>query len=132
MTPTETRALRVLVVDDDEEFAATTARKLTRRGFAAEAVFSGADAVARMRDTDFDVAVIDLNMPGMDGIALLREAKGIDVDLAVIVVTGYASVNSGIEGMRTGASDYLLKPINMDHLVMAIEAAVEQENARGR
>ena len=132
MTPTDPRAIRVLVVDDDEEFAETTAKKLSKRGFDAHAAYSGEEALTRLRSASYDVAVVDLNMPGMDGLNVLRRARDLDADLSVIVVTGYASVATGIEGMRTGAADYLLKPVDADRLAMSIDAAYEQDSAARR
>ena len=127
MVPTDSQPTRVLVVDDDEEFAATTAKKLAGRGFDAHAAFSGAEALAMLWRGAYDVAVVDLNMPGMDGIAVLRRTRDLASGLAVIVVTGFASVSAGIEGMQIGAADYLLKPVDIDRLSMSIEAAVEQD-----
>jgi DNA-binding NtrC family response regulator len=119
-------AIRVLVVDDEEDFATALVERLARRGFEAEAVFGGREALARLAGARFDVAVLDLKMPGMNGLATLREIKRAGLALAVIVLTGHATVASGIDGMQVGAADFLLKPIELDALCTAIRAAAQR------
>jgi len=117
--------IRVLVVDDEEDFAVALAARLERRGFAAAFVFNGPDAVAAARAGAVDVAVLDLKMPGMDGLETLRELARVAPAVRVIVLTGHGTVASGIEGMRVGAEDYLQKPADIETLCTAIVAAAE-------
>ncbi len=119
-------AIRVLVVDDEEDFATALVERLQRRGFAADAVFAGRAALDRLAATSYDVAVLDLKMPGLDGLATLREIKRTRLDVAVIVLTGHGTVASGIDGMQIGAADFLQKPVDLDALCTAIRAAADR------
>lgn len=119
-------AVRVLVVDDEEDFATALVERLRRRGFAAEAVFAGQTALERLAASPYHVAVLDLKMPGKDGLSTLREIKRAGLDVAVIVLTGHATVASGIDGMQIGAADFLQKPVDLDALCTAIRAAAER------
>jgi CheY-like chemotaxis protein len=118
--------IRVLVVDDEDDFATALVERLRRRGFAAEAVFSGQAALERLGAGRHDVAVLDLKMPGIDGLAALREIKRAGLAVAVIVLTGHGTVASGIDGMQIGAADFLQKPVDVDALCTAIRAAAER------
>jgi two-component system OmpR family response regulator len=119
-------AIRVLIVDDEEDFATALVERLRRRGFAADAVFSGRAALERLSGNPHDVAVLDLKMPGIDGLTTLREIKRAGLDVAVIVLTGHGTVASGIDGMQIGAADFLQKPVEMEALCTAIRAAAER------
>ena len=119
-------AIRVLVVDDEVDFATALVERLARRGFLPEAVFGGREALARLSAAPFDVAVLDLKMPGMDGLATLQEMKRAGLDVPVIVLTGHGTVSSGIAGMQIGAADFLQKPVELDALCTAIRAAAER------
>jgi len=125
-TSKEQGTIRVLVVDDEEDFATALVERLQRRGFEAEAVFDGRQALARLAAARFDVAVLDLKMPGMGGLATLREMKRTGIDTAAIVLTGHGTVASGIDGMQIGAADFLQKPVELDALCTAIRAAAER------
>jgi DNA-binding response OmpR family regulator len=118
--------IRVLVVDDEIDFATALTARLQRRGFAASAAGSGADAIRAAGERVIDVVLLDLKMPGMDGMATLRELRRVDPRLRVIVLTGHGTVASGIEGMQTGADDYLQKPADIETLCTAIVAVAER------
>jgi DNA-binding response OmpR family regulator len=123
-------AIRVLIVDDEEDFATALVERLRRRGFAADAVFAGRAALERLTgtgtETSYDVAVLDLKMPGVDGLTTLREIKRTGLEVAVIVLTGHGTVSSGIDGMQIGAADFLQKPVDLEALCTAIRAAAER------
>jgi DNA-binding NtrC family response regulator len=106
----------VLVVDDEEEFIHTLLKRLRRRGLECEGVFSGEDAISRIRAREFDVVLLDMKLPDMDGNSTLVEIMTIRPDTRVIILTGHASVNEGIEGMKNGAVDYLMKPVEFESL----------------
>ncbi len=122
-------AIRVLVVDDEEDFADALVTQLNRRGFRASAVFSGEAAVASVQAREFDAVVLDLRMPGMDGLQALQEIRRADPLVEVLVLTGHGTVAAGIGGMRLGAADFLQKPVPIDTLCTAIEAAAERARA---
>ena len=121
--------IRVLVVDDEEDFASAVAERLVKRGFLAAAAFSGKQALALLGKSPSDVVVLDLKMPEMDGLAALPEIRKLHPHVQVIVLTGHGSVASGIQGMRGGAADFLQKPVTIEVLCIAIEAAAERSRA---
>lgn len=123
--------IRVLVVDDEEDFASAIAERLARRGFDAAAAFSARAALALLEELPSDVVVLDLKMPGMDGLTALREIRKLHPGVQVIVLTGHGTVASGIEGMQGGAADFLQKPVTIEVLCAAIAVAAERSRAGG-
>lgn len=123
-------SIRVMVVDDEVHFADNIARLLSNRGFYAQAVYDGPAAVRLMEDTYFDAVVLDLRMPMMDGIKTLRELKKKNSDIEVMMLTGQADVETGIEAIREGAFDYLFKPCDIDTLTEKIREAVTAEQIK--
>jgi DNA-binding NtrC family response regulator len=115
--------LKVLLVDDEAEFLEPTAARLGRRGFACATTDGGAGALARLAAERFDCAVVDVKMPGMDGLELLRRIRREHPSVAVVLLTGHASVELGVQGMELGAFDYLLKPIELDELIDTLRRA---------
>ena len=124
-------AVRVLVVDDEIDFASALTARLSNRGFDAHFVSSGEDALQTLSERPCDVVVLDLKMPGMGGLEALRRIRSGYPDIKIIVLTGHGQVDSGIEGMRAGAADYLLKPVAIETLCTAIEASVERGRDAG-
>ncbi|WP_243359265.1 response regulator [Fundidesulfovibrio terrae] len=118
---------RILVVDDEKDFNETVVKRLNRRGFQAETALSGPEALGILEKREFDVALLDIMMPGMDGIEVLREMKKRHPGLEVILLTGHASVESGVQGMSMGANAYLLKPVDFEELLGAIAQAHERK-----
>lgn len=118
---------RVLVVDDERDFNETIVKRLRRRGFTAETALSGPEALSVLARHEFDVAILDIMMPGMDGIEVLREVKKRYPGMEVILLTGHASVESGVQGMSIGANAYLIKPVDFDELLAAIAQAFERK-----
>lgn len=122
-------AIRVLVVDDEEDFASALVTRLARRGFSARAAYSGTAALAELASRSAQVVILDLKMPGMDGIETLHRIRRRYPDVQVIVLTGHGTVASGIEGMQIGAADYLRKPVPIETLCTAILAAAEKSRS---
>ena len=116
-------ATKVILVDDEEEFIDLMSQRLETRGLKVVAVTSGEQAVAKANDQSFDVAVVDLAMPGIDGIETLKQIKARRPDMEVIMLTGQATVQSGIEAMKHGASDFLEKPVDLNVLMEKIQQA---------
>jgi DNA-binding NtrC family response regulator len=116
--------LQVMIVDDERDFAATLAERLKMRGFATRYVTDAAAALVAIEEQRPALVVLDVQMPEVDGLALLSMIKQRDPDIEVILLTGYASVTSGIEGMQRGAFDYLVKPVDLSQLVQKIREAV--------
>jgi DNA-binding NtrC family response regulator len=119
----------VLIVDDEEDFLETITKRLNKRQVDASGARSGEEALKFLKEKTFDVVILDIKMPGgMDGIEALREIKKIQPLVEVILLTGHASVETSIEGMKLGAFDYLLKPIKLEELLKKIAQAIEKKD----
>lgn len=114
---------KVLLVDDEEEFCNMLSERLENRGLKVNAVLSGEDAVVRVEDQNFDAIIVDLAMPGIDGLETLRRIKEKRPDLEILMLTGHGTIKSGIEAMKLGAEDFLEKPVDMKVLLEKISAA---------
>lgn len=118
----------VLLVDDEVQFVQTTARFFKKRNLAVISAFSGEKALEMLHHVaNVDVVVLDLKLPGMDGMATLRELKRAYPLVEVIVLTGHATLDSAVEGLRLGAFDYLIKPCEMEELLTRIEEAAKKK-----
>ena len=117
--------IKVLLVDDEKEFIQTLAERLEVRDFSVQTAFDGDEALLKINEQDFDVVVLDVLMPGKDGIETLREIKSITPLVNVIMLTGHATVETAIEGMKAGAYDYLMKPTDTNDLVGKITKAYD-------
>src|SRR5437588_809607 len=116
----------ILVVDDEEIMREILETLLTREGYDVRPASSGAEGLEMARALPFDAAIVDIMMPGIDGIATLDELKRIDEDLAVVIITAYASVESAISAMKAGAFDYITKPFKNDEVVVVVRNAMER------
>ena len=114
---------RVLLVDDERDFLEVLTRRLSKRDVNVDGVSSGEAALQYLQERPIDVAVLDVRMPGMDGITVLREIKKLNPLIEVIMLTGHASLEVALEGMRSGAFDYLMKPAEIDELLYKIQDA---------
>ncbi|MEJ5376419.1 MAG: response regulator [bacterium] len=121
---------RVLVVDDEEDFLETLVNRLKRRGLPTQGALSGSRALEMLEAEGFDVVVLDVRMPGMDGLDVLKEIKDRWPFVEVILLTGHGSVESGIQGMRLGAFDYVMKPADLEDLMEKIQQAHERRSLR--
>lgn len=118
--------IRVLLIDDEEEFANTLAERLDIRGYRTKTAANGDDGLELLGQETFHIAVLDLMMPGMSGLEALRHIKSRQPDMPVILLTGHGSTREGMEGMRLGACDYLIKPLDISELTGKIQSAVEK------
>jgi DNA-binding NtrC family response regulator len=109
--------LKLMIVDDEERFLATTQKLLQKKGVDAVTASSGAAALEKLRAHSVHVVILDVKMPGMDGVATLREIKRQFPMVEVIMLTGHATVESAVEGLKTGAVDYLMKPADLDQIL---------------
>ncbi|MFH0900006.1 MAG: response regulator [Pseudomonadota bacterium] len=115
--------IRLLLVDDEVEFLEPMAKRLERRGIACTKAACGEEALAALASGDYHCAVVDVKMPGMDGLELLRRMRRQWPNVAVVLLTGHASVELGVKGMEMGAFEYLLKPAELDELLDTIKRA---------
>jgi DNA-binding NtrC family response regulator len=117
--------LRVLLVDDESEFLEPMAARLRRRQIACTIAQSGELALEALAHTPHDCAVVDVKMPGMDGLELLRRVRQHHPRTPVVLLTGHASVDLGVQGIELGAFEYLMKPVDLDELLDVIRRAVD-------
>jgi DNA-binding NtrC family response regulator len=122
---------RILLVDDEVVFANNLFKLVSKRGYDAVVVYNGADAVNIVGEKEFDVIILDMKMPGMDGIATLKEIKKKVPSVEVVILTGHGSVESGIEGMQLGAFDFLMKPVSIDDLQEKVSEAYRRKLVQG-
>jgi DNA-binding NtrC family response regulator len=120
--------MKILLVDDEERFLSTTQKLLIKAGYEVLTATSGADALGLMTQQHVDVVILDVKMPGMDGLAVLREIKKFFPLVEVIMLTGHATVESAVEGLKLGALDYLMKPTSIEDLIRKSKEAFEKRS----
>jgi DNA-binding NtrC family response regulator len=118
----------VLLVDDETEFLETLVKRLRKRNLSVHGAGSGEEALKCLDAEPIDVVVLDVKMPGMDGIDTLREIKKSHPLVEVIMLTGHASMEVAIAGMELGAFDYLMKPMNIDELLYKLQDAYKKKS----
>ncbi|MCB2170602.1 MAG: response regulator [Deltaproteobacteria bacterium] len=118
----------VLLVDDEAPFVDTMTKRLTKRKLTVFKSYSGEEALETLKENShIDLVILDVKMPGMDGIETLKEIRKEFPLVEVIMLTGHATVETSIEGMRLGAFDYLMKPCDMDVLIEKVNAATKKK-----
>jgi DNA-binding NtrC family response regulator len=115
--------MRIMLVDDEERFLATTQKLLARKGIDVITATSGSEALDKLVTANVHVVIMDVKMPGMDGLATLKAIKSRYPSIEVIMLTGHATVESAVDGLEAGAADYLMKPADIDELVAKAEEA---------
>ncbi|MBF0450409.1 MAG: response regulator [Candidatus Magnetomorum sp.] len=115
--------MRLLLVDDEKEFVETLAERLRVRGFHVTEAFNGEAAIEKVKSYNFDVAIVDVQMPGISGIDALKIIKDLKPLTEVVMLTGHATIETAIEGMKLGAFDFLLKPCKIESLLEKINNA---------
>ncbi len=118
---------RVLLVDDEVDFTSSLGKVLSRRGFEVKTASDGIEALGHIANEPFDVIVLDVKMPGMDGIQVLTKIQGLALDTRVILLTGHLSVTDEEKGLKKGAFAYLFKPFPILKLVGLIQSAASGE-----
>jgi two-component system response regulator RegA len=121
--PSVSASASVLVVDDDETFRGRLVRAFQAREFEAQGAKDGESAIALAKKESPEYAVVDLRMPGISGLDVVRELKAIDAMTNIVVLTGYGSIATALEAVRLGATHYLTKPADVDDLLAAFERA---------
>ncbi len=119
---------KVLLVDDEKPFVETMIKRLKKRDIDMVPAFDGKQALEKLeQDGNIEVVILDIKMPVMDGMATLKEIKSRHPLVEVIMLTGHATVETGIDGMKIGAFDYLMKPCDMDQLIAKVEEAAKRK-----
>lgn len=120
--------MKILLVDDEERSLATIKKILTRRGYNVVTANSGQDSLNMLHDFDIHVVILDVKMPGMDGMETLRAIKREFPIVEVIMLTGHGTIESAAEGLKAGATDYLVKPVDIDELIKKAEQAFDKRS----
>ncbi len=118
--------MRLMLVDDEERFLSTTKKLLAKKGYDVLTATGGAQALEILKQKNIHVIILDVKMPGMDGIETLKEIKHQFPLVEVIMLTGHATVESAIDGLKSGATDYLMKPTEIDDLLQKAQEAFEK------
>jgi len=118
--------MRMMLVDDEERFLSTTQKLLTKKGYDVVTASGGLEALEKIRIHNIHVVILDVKMPGMDGNATLKEIKRQFPLVEVIMLTGHATMESAIDGLKSGAVDYLMKPTDIDEIIRKAEEAFEK------
>ncbi|MFZ7128233.1 MAG: response regulator [Desulfobacterales bacterium] len=121
--------VHVMIVDDERDFVEMLAVKLKDAGFEVTPAYDGQECLDRLQANNIDVVVLDIKMPGLDGIEVLREIKRLYPILEVILLTGHGSIETSVRGMKLGAFDYLLKPADFDELLEKLHNARQRKEA---
>ena len=119
---------KILLVDDEVVFTTNMGKLLTNRGYKVTAANSGDAAIQALEKENYDVVVLDLKMPGMDGLSTLKEIKKLGLFTETLILTGHGSIDTALEAIKLGAYDYLTKPCEIDDLVGKIEGAWQRKD----
>ena len=118
---------RILIVDDEQEFVQALSERLVIRDYDVTATYNGKEAIEEIKAYNYDVVILDVRMPGVDGIDVLKEIKHYKPLTEIIMLTGHATVETAIEGMKLGAYDYLIKPCETEDLITKINGAYNRK-----
>jgi len=124
------KPMDVLLVDDEEDFLDLMQKRLSKRNLSVRAARSGEDALRQIGELAPDVVVLDVKMPGMDGIETLRRIKALAPKVEIIMLTGHASLEAAAQGMDLGAFDFLIKPVTINELLAKLQDAYQSRQVR--
>ena len=119
---------KILLVDDEKVFTENMTRLLNNRGYDVTAVDRGEDALQLIEKEKYDVVILDLKMPGIDGIATLKEIKKLDTFTEILILTGHGSIDTATEALKLGAYDYLTKPLSVSNVRVICQRVIEKIN----
>lgn len=117
--------MKILIIDDEPVIRETLSDWLEREGYIIETAITGEEGIKKEKDNNFDIAIVDLKLPGMDGIEVLRKLKEIDPDIVVIMITAYATIETAVSAIKDGAYDYLTKPFNLEEISLVVKKITE-------
>src|SRR5215831_5256488 len=121
---------RILIVDDELVVRDSLGKWFTSEGYTARPANGAREALELIQQSEYDIALIDIKMPGMDGMELQARLREADADLTVIIMTGYASVDTAVQALKRGANDYITKPVDPDELSHLVANALEHKRVR--
>ena len=122
----ERNPAKILIIDDEEIMRSFLADVLRDEGYETDIAENGEKGIEKIKEERYQLVITDVKMPGVSGIDVLKAAKDIDKNIDVIIMTGYASVNTAVESMKLGAVDYITKPFNIDQIKMIVERTIEK------
>ncbi|OQY00315.1 MAG: response regulator [Desulfobacteraceae bacterium 4572_130] len=117
--------INILLIDDEKEFIETLGERLELRQYSSKIAENGETGINMVKEESFDIVILDLMMPGLNGLDTLKQIKAIDKNLPVILLTGHGSTKDGTKGMDMGAFDFLMKPLDINDLIKKIELALK-------
>jgi len=123
-------AATVLLVDDDQTVLELLSDYLEEKDYNIETAKSGEEALGRMSRKEIDIALVDIKLPGMDGLETIEKLAEIDHDLVTILMTGFPTIDSSVKAIRLGASDYILKPFRLDEVRRSVAMAIKERETR--
>jgi len=118
---------RLLIVDDEKQFVEALSERLSMRDYDVTTALTGEDAIEKITNYNFDVVILDVRLPGVDGTEVLHEIKSLKPLTEVIMLTGHGTVEMAIEGMKLGAFDFLMKPCETEDLTVKIDKAHDRK-----
>jgi DNA-binding NtrC family response regulator len=118
--------MKIMLIDDEERFLSSTSKLLQRKGYNAVTAASGTEALAKLKSSSIHVVILDVKMPGMDGMEILKNIKRDFPLVDVIILTGHGTMESAVDGLKAGASDYMVKPVYIDNLIRKAEEAFDR------
>jgi len=120
------KTVRILVIDDDQQLANMLVEFLVKMGYQATAAYSGREGLTQFEQGDFQLVILDLKLPDMDGLEILEAIKAVDSRAVVLIITGYGTIESSVNAVKKGAYDFIPKPINLESLELIIRRALEK------
>ncbi len=118
---------RILIVDDDESTCRSMKVIFEAKNYDADIVLSGQEAIAATKKRPYNLAIIDIRLPDIDGITLLEQLSKMNADLGIIMITGYASMETAVDALNKGAAAYITKPLNMDEVLITVNKSLEKQ-----
>ncbi|MFQ6618101.1 MAG: sigma-54-dependent transcriptional regulator [Fidelibacterota bacterium] len=126
----EEKGGNILIVDDESIVRVSLTALLSEEGFNVDSAGSGEEALKKVSTGGWDLLMVDIKMPGMDGIELLKKIKGLQPEIPIIIITAYASIGTAVNAMKSGAEDYLVKPFNTDELKFVIQKTINHQKVK--
>lgn len=124
--------IKLLIVDDEERFLKTTQTLMKKKGIKTSTATRGGEAIEFLKSNPVDVVILDLKMPGIDGVRVLKKIKEKHPHIEIIILTGHATVKNAVNGVKMGAFDYLMKPCDFSLLVEKVNEAFAKKKASGK
>ncbi len=120
---------KILIIDDDRDVCTVLTRNLSEDGYQVQNAYNGIEGIKKVREGKYNLIILDMKLPDMDGIDVLKEIQNIDEEAAIIVLTGYPAVETAVETLKNKAIDYIVKPYKINHLRAIIQKELLRKSA---